>query len=100
VKLPKPVRSDDGDLFAKDGDLFAKVWPKVICAACKIRVGINARSLPAAELRGYTITPSNFGMIVVKPSRRGAPTPTVAMLTGGEARRFLAAGIAGPQRTR
>ena len=57
----------------------------VAISASATVVPINP-NLPAAELRGYTITPSNFGMIVVKPSRASAPTPTVAMLTGGEAR--------------
>ena len=70
--------------------------------ACFASASKSAR-LPWCERptggRPYIITLSNFGMIVIKPSRRGAPAPTVAMLTGGEAGRFLAAVIAGLQRT-
>ena len=54
----------------------------------RLRAGVKARSLLPEELRGYTITLSNFGMIAGKYASPVVLPPTVAILGAG--RRFRA----------
>jgi 2-oxoisovalerate dehydrogenase E2 component (dihydrolipoyl transacylase) len=54
----------------------------------RLRAGVKARSLLPEELRGYTITLSNFGMIGGKYASPVVLPPTVAILGAG--RRFRA----------
>jgi 2-oxoisovalerate dehydrogenase E2 component (dihydrolipoyl transacylase) len=54
----------------------------------RLRAGVKARSLPPEDLRGYTITLSNFGMIAGKYASPVVLPPTVAILGAG--RRFRA----------
>jgi pyruvate dehydrogenase E2 component (dihydrolipoamide acetyltransferase) len=54
----------------------------------RLRAGVKARRLLPEELRGYTITLSNFGMIAGKYASPVVLPPTVAILGAG--RRFRA----------
>jgi 2-oxoisovalerate dehydrogenase E2 component (dihydrolipoyl transacylase) len=52
----------------------------------RMRADVVARKIPAEELRGYTITLSNFGMIGSKYAAPIVMPPTVAILGAGRAR--------------
>lgn len=49
----------------------------------RMRADVNARKIPPEELRGYTITLSNFGMIAGKYAAPVVLPPTVAILGAG-----------------
>lgn len=49
----------------------------------RMRADVNARTIPPEELRGYTITLSNFGMIAGKYAAPVVLPPTVAILGAG-----------------
>lgn len=57
----------------------------------RMRAGIAARTIPAEELRGATITLSNFGMIAGKYAAPIVLPPTVAILGAGRIRREVVA---------
>ncbi|MBI1867662.1 MAG: 2-oxo acid dehydrogenase subunit E2 [Methylocystis sp.] len=57
----------------------------------RMRAGAAARTIPPEELRGATITLSNFGMIAGKYAAPIVLPPTVAILGAGRVRREVAA---------
>ena len=52
----------------------------------RMRADVVARKIPPEELRGYTITLSNFGMIGAKYAAPIVMPPTVAILGAGRIR--------------
>jgi len=55
-------------------------------AVTRLRAQVEARSLPASELSGYTISLSNFGMFAGRYATPVVVPPTVAIVAAGRAR--------------
>lgn len=63
----------------------------------KIKIDVEARQIPPEEMRGYTITLSNFGMIAGKYAAPVVVPPTVAILGAGRLHQQVVAVEGAPQ---
>lgn len=81
-----PVLRDVGNRDAQD----------IRAALNRLREDVAARRIPPEELRGATITLSNFGMIAGRYAAPVVLPPTVAILGAGRIRREMVAVDGGP----
>jgi 2-oxoisovalerate dehydrogenase E2 component (dihydrolipoyl transacylase) len=86
VHLGIAVDTPDG-LFVARLDNADRRSPEDLRAGLdRLKADVQARSIPAEELRGYTITLSNFGTIAGRHATPIVMPPTVAILGAGRIR--------------
>ncbi|MBU3889451.1 MULTISPECIES: dihydrolipoamide acetyltransferase family protein [Methylosinus] len=92
VDLGIAVDSAEGGLFVPVLRNVAERDPSDLRAGLnKMRADIDSRRIPPDELRGATITLSNFGMIAGRYAAPIVLPPTVAILGAGRIRRAIVA---------
>ncbi|WP_400765646.1 dihydrolipoamide acetyltransferase family protein [Methylosinus sporium] len=92
IDLGIAVDSAEGGLFVPVLRNVAERDPSDLRAGLnKMRADIEARRIPPEELRGATITLSNFGMIAGRYAAPIVLPPTVAILGAGRIRRAIVA---------
>lgn len=92
VDLGIAVDSAEGGLFVPVLRNVAERDPSDLRAGLnKMRANIDSRRIPPDELRGATITLSNFGMIAGRYAAPIVLPPTVAILGAGRIRRAIVA---------
>jgi len=92
IDLGIAVDSAEGGLFVPVLRNVAERDPADLRAGLnKMRADIDARRIPPEELRGATITLSNFGMIAGRYAAPIVLPPTVAILGAGRIRRAIVA---------
>jgi pyruvate dehydrogenase E2 component (dihydrolipoamide acetyltransferase) len=92
IDLGIAVDSAEGGLFVPVLRNVAQRDPSDLRAGLnKMRADIEARRIPPEELRGATITLSNFGMIAGRYAAPIVLPPTVAILGAGRIRRAIVA---------
>lgn len=91
VHLGIAVDSPDGLFVAVLRDVGSRP-PKALREDLdRLKEGVKSRQIPPEQLRGYTITLSNFGMIAGRYATPIVLPPTVAILGAGKAREQIVA---------
>lgn len=80
------VDTADGLFVAKLDNADSRSPADLRAGLNRLKADLKARSIPAEELRGYTITLSNFGTIAGRHATPIVVPPTVAILGAGRVR--------------
>lgn len=89
VNIGIAVDTPDGLFVAKLDSADSRTLEDLRAGLDRLKQDVKARSIPADELRGYSITLSNFGTIAGRHATPIVVPPTVAILGAGRIRQAV-----------